>query len=79
MIERQIDRPIPKPPGFGRVEGLEQPVNAFWRQPRTRISSKSVLAVLITNSRNPSLVPLMASAALTIKLRITCCSCTRSP
>ena len=40
---------------------------------------ESVFAALITNSRNPSLIPLIASIASINKLRITCCSCTRSP
>ena len=45
----------------------------------TSTSSGSVLPVVISNSRGPSLVPLMASMALMSRLRITCCSSTRSP
>ena len=45
----------------------------------TSTSPDSVLPVVISNSLDPSLISLMASRALRIKLSITCCSSTRSP
>jgi hypothetical protein len=48
---------------------------------RTEMSTPpaSVRSVLTSSSRGPSLVPVIASIALMIKFRTTCCSSTRSP
>ena len=70
---------------LGRVEGLEQPLELRWIQPRTlscTITStppEAAVPVRTSRSRAPSLTPPIASRALTIRFRITCCSCTRSP
>ena len=85
MIERQIDRPMPKPLGLGRVEGLEQPLDGS-QEPapdliphRDEHAIRFGLAVVMNNSRGPSATAPIAWTALTMRLRTTCCNCTRSP
>ena len=71
--------------GLGRVECVERRsrLSGFSPGPESCTSTSTPFdassAVLIINSRDPSLTSLIASTALTIKLRITCCSWTRSP
>ena len=84
--DRPADRqPQPQTVRLGRVEGLEQPLESRRRQARTQIPHRDTrfpdpaVPVLISNSRSPSRTPPMASTALMIKFRFTCCSCTRSP
>ena len=85
MMVRQIDRPIPKPPGFVVLKASKMRSRPGELRPgpesRTTTStpSGSPLPVVITNSRDPSLTELNASTALMIRFMITCCSWTRSP
>src|SRR5215510_4788481 len=70
MIERQIDSPIPKPPGLVVKKDSNNRSTLSGANPgpesRTAMStpSESVFAVLMSNSRGPSLIPLIASIAL---------------
>src|SRR5271165_5074311 len=85
MIERQIDSPNPKPLGLVVWKALKRCSTAAGASPgpesrtATSTSPDSVVLAPIRSSRGPSLDSLMASKALRIKLRITCCSSTRSP
>ena len=84
--DRAADRQAePQTGRFGRIEGIEKALQSHRRQSRpesrtaTCTASDSVFSVLISTSRGASFIPLIASMALMVKLRITCCSCTRSP
>src|SRR5208282_3110315 len=77
--DRTADRQAqPQAAWFCRVEGLQEILESGRRQSRARVANQqspnSVLPVEISSSRDPSLNSLMASTALRIKLRITCCS-----
>src|SRR5580693_3090207 len=84
IIVRLIDNPMPRPSGLvvkkapkmrsGSAMGRPGPVS------RTVTTTASPSRPdRICNSRGRPFVPLMASIALTTRLRITCCNCTRSP
>jgi hypothetical protein len=85
MMERQIDRPIPKTPGLVVYKAPKMRSRGARASPglescaATTTPSDLALAVLISNFRDLSPRPRIASIALMIKLRIPCCSWTRSP
>ena len=76
LNDRAADRQAhPRAARFGGVKGLEKPFDAlgFNPGPESRTETRnpgSVFAVLISNSRGPSLIPLIASMALMSKLII---------
>ena len=83
MIERQIERPSPKPVGSSRRR-TRTPLEHRWLQSRTRIVHRDQHAagfdLFCADQRffGPRLATLIASRAVTIKLSSTCCNWTRS-
>jgi hypothetical protein len=85
MMERQIDRPIPKTPGLVVYNAPKMRSRGARASPglescaATTTLSDLALPVLISNFRDLSPRLRIASIALMIKLRIPSCSWTRSP
>src|ERR1043165_9065714 len=85
IIVRLIASPIPMPSGFVVKNASNTLSSLAGSSPSpesltatTTFSSSSAFE-LTNNSRAPSLLFAIASNPLTIKFRITCCNCTRSP
>ena len=86
LDDRPADRQThPQTGGLGGVEGLENAVRTCGVEARARVPTATStppaasVRVLISSSRLSSPRSPIASAAFMIRLRITCCSCTRSP
>jgi hypothetical protein len=81
----QIDKPMPKRCAFVVQNGSKTRLTSTAGSPGPETCTvidtpfDESGAVLISHSRGPVLVVLIASTALRIKLSIACCNCTRSP
>ena len=84
MIDRQIDKPRPKPPAFvvskgsKGCQGLAWPARAGVLHDNGRVD-RSLSEDGLEQVDEPSLTALMNSIALTIRSMATCCNSNRSP